>query len=327
MDESTHTSGSNGGSGTPKAKGGTTPCSPTPTAPPPQVGTPTHGHLGPIGTPTSSASTTASCYHYPPSPIDNLMGGVDMDEDNDSDEMEIDRSSATGSMKGRGGRPPLPKKKKNRKVAKPSIVCEHFTKDLNSSEYNHVAHCNYCEAPYMCHAKNYGTSNMLYYVKTCQKYRSLKANQDTSQTKFTFGSGQTQGSKNLMIAKYSEKLIRDTLYEMIIVDEMPFSTAERMGFRKLFSVLEPRLKLHSRYTMMKDCVKMFMNLKNTMKNEFLISGQRVCLTTDTWTSIQNMTYMCITGHFIDQSWKYHKKILSFHQVSDHKRPAIAREVE
>jgi len=90
-------SGSKGSSGTPKAKCGITPTGPTPTPPPPQVCTPTHGHPGPIGTPThgppgpigtptppppvgtptSSASTTASCYHYPPSPIDNLMGGVD----------------------------------------------------------------------------------------------------------------------------------------------------------------------------------------------------------------------------------------------------------
>jgi hypothetical protein len=29
-----------------------------------------------------------------------------------------------------------------------------------------------------------------------------------------------------MIAKYSEKTIRETLCEMIIVDEMPFSTIE-----------------------------------------------------------------------------------------------------
>jgi len=85
MDGSTHTSGSKGSSGTPKAKGGITPTGPTPTPPPPQVCTPTHGPPGligtptppppPVGTPTSSASTTASCYHYSPSPIDNLMGG------------------------------------------------------------------------------------------------------------------------------------------------------------------------------------------------------------------------------------------------------------
>ena len=26
---------------------------------------------------------------------------------------------------------------------------------------------------------------------------------------------------------------------------------------------------------------------------------RVCLTTDTWTSVQNLNYICLTAHFID----------------------------
>jgi hypothetical protein len=106
----------------------------------------------------------------------------------------------------------------------------------------------------------------------------LKARQDSSQTKFTFVSRQTKcggSSKNLMIAMYFEKLIRDTLCEMIIVDEMPFSTVEMMGFKKLFRVLEPRFKLPSRYIVMKDCVKLYLNHKNAMKTEFLMTGQRI----------------------------------------------------
>jgi hypothetical protein len=109
-----------------------------------------------------------------------------------------------------------------------------------------------------------------------------------------------------MIAKYSEKIIWETLCEIIIVDEMHFSTAERMGFKKLFKLIEPRFKLPSRYTLMKDCVKLYMRTKDTMKTKFLKTGQRACLTIDIWISIQNMNYMCITGHFIDPSWKYQK---------------------
>jgi hypothetical protein len=60
-----------------------------------------------------------------------------------------------------------------------------------------------------------------------------------------------------MIAKYSEKVIRKALCEMIIVDEMPFMTEEGKGFQKLVKVLEPRFKVPYRYTMMKDCVKLY----------------------------------------------------------------------
>ena len=40
-----------------------------------------------------------------------------------------------------------------------------------------------------------------------------------------------------------------------------------------------------------------------------------------------MNYMVITGHFINPSWKYHKRILAFRQVSDHKAITITKEIK
>ena len=98
---------------------------------------------------------------------------------------------------------------------------------------------------------------------------------------------------------------------MIIVNEMPFMTVEGKGFLNFVKALEPRFKVPSRYTMMKDCFKLYIKDKNTLKNTFFITGQMVCLTTDTWTSVQNMSYMCVTGPPIDPNWTYHKRILAF----------------
>jgi hypothetical protein len=81
-------------------------------------------------------------------------------------------------------------------------------------------------------------------------------------------SGGASGN-NLIVAKYSEKLIRETLCEMIIVDEFPFSVVEKMGVKKMFMVLEPRFKLPSCYTMMKDCVKLFMSKNDILKKSCL----------------------------------------------------------
>ena len=58
-----------------------------------------------------------------------------------------------------------------------------------------------------------------------------------------------------------------------------------------------------------------------------LKGCRVCLTTDTWTSLQNLNYMCLTCHFIDDAWKLHKRILNFCQVEDHKGETIGRKIE
>jgi hypothetical protein len=108
---------------------------------------------------------------------------------------------------------------------------------------------------------------MLYHFNHCEKYKSLKVRPDSSQSKFTFLAGDSQsgdgsGSGNsLMVAKYYEKTIRETLCEMIIVEEFPFSFVEKNGVKKMFRVLEPRFTLPSRYTVMKDCVKLFMTKK------------------------------------------------------------------
>ena len=62
-------------------------------------------------------------------------------------------------------------------------------------------------------------------------------------------------------------------------------------------------------------------LKKNLKN------QRLCLTIDTWSSIQNYNYMCLTIHWIDQDWKLHKRILNFCQVPNHKESTIGRVIE
>ena len=61
---------------------------------------------------------------------------------------------------------------------------------------------------------------------------------------------------------------------MIIMDGLPFAFSEKPGFREFF-------------------------------NE---SCDRVGLTTDTWTSMQQQSYMCVTAHSLDTGWKLHKQI-------------------
>jgi hypothetical protein len=46
-------------------------------------------------------------------------------------------------------------------------------------------------------------------------------------------------------------------------------------------------------------MKVFISEKEKLRTMFLTTGSRVCLTTDTWTLVQNLNYMCVTCHFID----------------------------
>ena len=121
---------------------------------------------------------------------------------------------------------------------------------------------------------------------------------------------------------------------MIIVDELPFRFVEREGFRELMRTVEPRFRIPSRTTVMRDCLQLYMMEKEKLKYMFVPSSQRVCLTTDTWTSIQNLTYwkwiaylLSLTAHFIDKYWKLHKRIINSLKVPNHKGVTIGREIE
>ena len=54
---------------------------------------------------------------------------------------------------------------------------------------------------------------------------------------------------------------------------------------------------------------------------------RICLTIDCWTSVQNLNYMVLTAHFIDNQWTLQKRILNFCQIVNHKGETIGKQIE
>ena len=115
---------------------------------------------------------------------------------------------------------------------------------------------------------------------------------------------------------------------MIIIDELPFRYVKGYGFKKYATTLQPKLQLKdipSRQTVARDMIDIYNSEREKLRKS--LKGCRVCLTTDTWTSIQNLNYMSLTCHFIDDAWKLHKRILNFCQVEDHKEETIGRKIE
>jgi len=78
---------------------------------------------------------------------------------------------------------------------------------------------------------------------------------------------------------------------------------------------------------MNDCFKLFLYEKEKLRAMFMTIGARVCLTTDMWTLVQNLNYMCITSHFIDSDYDLHKRILKFSLVPNHKGETIGKKVD
>ena len=114
---------------------------------------------------------------------------------------------------------------------------------------------------------------------------------------------------------------------MIIVDELPFRFVKHEGFNYYMNMVEHRFSIPSRVTVAKDCMKLYLNKRKKLKDVLSKKGQKVCLTTDTWTFVQNLNHLCLTCHFIDSDSKYQKRILNFCLVPNHKGETIGKVVE
>ncbi|KAI3889411.1 hypothetical protein MKX03_027053 [Papaver bracteatum] len=80
-------------------------------------------------------------------------------------------------------------------------------------------------------------------------------------------------------------------------------------------------------TIYRDVCQLFLTDKDNMKSYFAANKIRVCLTTDTWTSIQNYNYMVVTAHFVDHHWKLHKRIICFCLIESHEGKHIGKALE
>jgi hypothetical protein len=100
---------------------------------------------------------------------------------------------------------------------------------------------------------------------------------------------------------------------------------ETDGFIEFINGLKSRFKVSCHVIVQRDCMQLYIEEKFKLKA--LLGRQRVCFTTDTWISLQNLNYMCVTAHFINCDWIMHQKILKFCLVSNHKGGNIGRVLE
>ena len=129
---------------------------------------------------------------------------------------------------------------------------------------------------------------------------------------------------NLITWSFNKDECRKCLGRMIIIDELPFSFVEGEGFLELCWILCPSFEVPSRRSICRDVLSIYGDARDHLKKLFSKCLHGVCPTTDTWTSCQNVNYMVLTAHFIDNDWKLHKRILNFCVITSHKGENIGK---
>ena len=221
---------------------------------------------------------------------------------------------------------PLNKKRKDTDTR--SAAWKHYEKIFNEQGKLVNARCIYCAKIVAADPRINGTSSIRHHMLVCMKNPCPK---DTRQSLLTLQPAVHSESDVGVLGtwKFDQDAIRHALCNMVIVDELSFKFVEGEGFKNFISVACPRFKVPSRWTVSKDCYNEYLGGRLNMKKIFLkhCERQRVSITTDNWTSIQRINYMCITAHYIDSEWKLHKNIISFVPITSHKGEHIAKTLE
>ena len=122
--------------------------------------------------------------------------------------------------------------------------------------------------------------------------------------------------------KFDQDFCEMEMVKLFVEFELPFRLVEHPAFRRYSYTLQPKFNIWPRYTLSRKIVILWNTMNKKLKYFLLQHCRRVCLTTNAWTSPQNVSYMCLTTHFIDNNWKLHKKILGFRQVRSHTGEAM-----
>ena len=224
---------------------------------------------------------------------------------------------------------PVPEKKK-RKVSESRAKCwEHFIKTTNEAG-GKMAKCKYCGKSLCADPKLNGTSSLRSHVLKCMKMPHPK---DTRQSLLTLtpasavDDSQSDQLGMLGTWNFDQEFIRKALARMLIVDELPFKFVEGEGFKNFMVSCCPMFKIPSRWTLSRDCYSIYLDERVKLKSLLHTQSHRISITTDSWTSLQRINYMCVTAHFIDTEWKLQKRIISFVPVTSHRGEYIAKALE
>ncbi|XP_019169948.1 PREDICTED: zinc finger BED domain-containing protein DAYSLEEPER-like [Ipomoea nil] len=215
----------------------------------------------------------------------------------------------------------------NKRRRKKSIVWEHFTLGPINGDST-KAYCNHCRKSfaYVSGTKLAGTSHLKRHIDLgiCPVSR---LNQDTNQLAPYNPASQTQATANGADRrrKYSRATSTSTstpfdqntcnymIAKMVIEHDYPLHIVEDTGFINFAQTLQPQF--NSSVAAIEEIVmSIYSRGKQSILN--LLNGipGRISLTLDIRTSAQSISYVVLTGYFIDFQWKFHRRLLNVIKV-------------
>ncbi|GJZ65935.1 zinc finger BED domain-containing protein RICESLEEPER 2-like protein [Tanacetum coccineum] len=170
-----------------------------------------------------------------------------------------------------------PKKRKRKLISK---VWDYFVlieQDPEKPDQPLVCKCKKCNKLYSAESYS-GTGNLKRHLKGCLK----STTRDIGQYMISSSRG-VIGARN---SNFNQGKFRELLVHAVVRHDLPFSFTEYEGVKDVFKYLEPDVTHITRNTTKADMLKMHGVESKRLRDELLSCPNRICLTSDAWTSIK-----------------------------------------
>jgi len=170
------------------------------------------------------------------------------------------------------------------------------------------ARCKLCEL--VLSAKGGNTSTLRKHLVGTHRIdvdKNESANSTPSIASFLVGKPNLSKARTLQIDR--------RIAAFIAQDGRPISIVDGEGFKSLINFLEPDYDIKSRTT----TTALIKELYDEGVRKLLVKLEKalyVAFTTDLWTSLQNIAYMCVTAHWINPVWELESAILQTRETPE-----------
>lgn len=197
-----------------------------------------------------------------------------------------------------------PNNNQSSRTRKRAKVWEHFQQEVVMIDGVPKTQCKYCSLR-LTATKKSGTSHLINHIA-----ESCPAIDGDARINFLATIKKQTGEGFVFVPKRS----RELMVRFFIHAEVPFKKIEDPYFLEWVESMQPTFKVVGRQTLRDDAFNLYERMREDLHAELHNLDLHVCLTSDMWTSIQNIGYMVVTAHYIDREFNIKKKIISFKEL-------------
>ena len=205
-----------------------------------------------------------------------------------------------------------------------TMASSKYTRELLNGQFtlinDETVRCKLCQADFKYHRS---TSSLTYHLRSKHAFVSTSSSSSSSATPPL----QVSVTRQPTLLDVSEKTrplgnakcssVTDAIARWIAMNCRPINICTDDGLQEVIRIAssDPTYTLPSRPVIDKKIDELF-NAEQIKVQTLLDRADHVALTADYWSSHGNESYLGITAHVVDESWKLHSLAIAVRQVED-----------